>query len=149
MFSTFVRYTKTHEYIKLENNMYTIGITRHLYRKLNPIIYSESYVDLGDIVSRNTPLLLVESSKIGHDILSPINGEIKEINRTIISNYVLTNSYVNTNNLSPNVNDNTNHYIGKNNWLFKVSVDDSIKDNNNNNILMDLETYNTYISSLP
>jgi glycine cleavage system H protein len=146
MFSTFVRYTKTHEYIKLENNMYTIGITRHLYRKLNPIIYSESHVDLGDIVSHNTPLLLVESSKIGHDILSPVNGEIKEINRTIISNYVMTNSSDTPNHISSNFNEDVNHYIDKNNWLFKVSVDDSTKDNN---MLMDLESYNTYISSLP
>jgi len=146
MFSTFVRYTKTHEYIKLENNMYTIGITRHLYRKLNPIIYSESHVDLGDIVSQNTPLLLVESSKIGHDILSPVNGEIKEINRTIISNYVMTNSSDTPNHISSNFNDDANNYIDKNNWLFKVSVDDLTKDNN---MLMDLESYNTYISSLP
>tara|TARA_B110000285_G_C15125467_1_gene619917 strand:+ start:2507 stop:2947 length:441 start_codon:yes stop_codon:yes gene_type:complete len=146
MFSTFVRYTKTHEYIKLENNMYTIGITRHLYRKLNPIIYSESHVDLGDIVSQNTPLLLVESSKIGHDILSPVNGEIKEINRTIISNYVIANSSDTPNYISSNFNEDVNHYIDKNNWLFKVSVDDSTKDNN---MLMDLESYNTYISSLP
>ena len=73
------KYTKEHEWILIEGDMGTIGITDHAQQELGDIVY----VDLpktGTAVERGKALGSVESVKAVSDIYSPVNGEVLESN---------------------------------------------------------------------
>ena len=73
------KYTKEHEWILIEGDTGTIGITDHAQQELGDIVY----VDLpkaGTAVERGKALGSVESVKAVSDIYSPVNGEILESN---------------------------------------------------------------------
>ena len=73
------KYTKEHEWILIEGDTGTIGITDHAQHELGDIVY----VDLpkaGTAVERGKALGSVESVKAVSDIYSPVNGEILESN---------------------------------------------------------------------
>ena len=73
------KYTKEHEWILIEGDTGTIGITDHAQQELGDIVY----VDLpkaGTAVERGKALGSVESVKAVSDIYSPVNGEVLESN---------------------------------------------------------------------
>ena len=72
-------YTKEHEWVSVEGDVGTIGITDHAQHELGDIVY----VDLpkpGTVVSQGKTVGSVESVKAVSDIYSPVSGEIVEIN---------------------------------------------------------------------
>ena len=76
------RYTKEHEWVRLEGDLGTIGITDHAQEELGDIVY----VDLpkvGTHVEQGKSLGSVESVKAVSDIYSPVTGEVTEINSTL------------------------------------------------------------------
>ncbi len=76
------RYTKEHEWLAVEGDVVTIGITDHAQKELGDIVY----VDLpqpGDAVAAGKPLGSVESVKAVSDIFSPVNGEVIEVNESL------------------------------------------------------------------
>ena len=76
------RYTKEHEWLAVEGDVVTIGITDHAQKELGDIVY----VDLpqpGDAVAAGKPLGSVESVKAVSDIYSPVNGEVIEVNESL------------------------------------------------------------------
>jgi glycine cleavage system H protein len=78
------RYTKEHEWVKVDGNIATIGITDHAQHELGDIVY----VDLpkpGANAEAGTTFGSVESVKAVSDIYSPVTGEIVEINETLAS----------------------------------------------------------------
>lgn len=79
------RYTKEHEWVSVEGDVGTIGITHHAQGELGDIVY----VDLpraGTVVAQGKTLGSVESVKAVSDVYSPVSGEIMEVNE------LLTNS---------------------------------------------------------
>jgi glycine cleavage system H protein len=73
------RYTKEHEWVRLEGDVGTIGITDHAQHELGDIVY----VDLpkaGAQVEKGKTLGSVESVKAVSDVYSPVTGEVIEIN---------------------------------------------------------------------
>ena len=73
------RYTKEHEWVKLEGDLATIGITDHAQKELGDIVY----VDLpkpGAKIEQGKSLGSVESVKAVSDIYSPVSGEVAEVN---------------------------------------------------------------------
>jgi glycine cleavage system H protein len=73
------RYTKEHEWLRLEGDTATVGITNHAQEQLGDIVY----VDLpkaGTRVEQGKTLGTVESVKAVSDIYSPVTGEVAEIN---------------------------------------------------------------------
>lgn len=79
------RYTKEHEWVSVEGDVGTIGITHHAQGELGDIVY----VDLpraGTVVAQGKTLGSVESVKAVSDVYSPVSGEILEVNE------LLTNS---------------------------------------------------------
>jgi len=73
------RYTKEHEWVKLEGDTATIGITDHAQKELGDIVY----VDLpkpGTIAEKGKSIGSVESVKAVSDIYSPVSGEVLEAN---------------------------------------------------------------------
>jgi glycine cleavage system H protein len=73
------RYTKEHEWVRMEGDTGTIGITDHAQQELGDIVY----VDLpkaGARVEQGKTIGSVESVKAVSDIYSPLSGEVMEIN---------------------------------------------------------------------
>jgi glycine cleavage system H protein len=73
------RYTKEHEWVRVEGDVGTIGITDHAQQELGDIVY----VDLpkpGSRVEQGKSLGSVESVKAVSDIYAPVTGEVTEIN---------------------------------------------------------------------
>ena len=76
------RYTKEHEWVKLEGDIGVVGITDHAQHELGDIVY----VDLpkvGATVEKGKSLGSVESVKAVSDIYSPVSGEVIEINESL------------------------------------------------------------------
>ena len=76
------RYTKEHEWVKVEGDAGTVGITDHAQKELGDIVY----VDLpkvGANVEKGKSLGSVESVKAVSDIYSPVSGEVVAINDTL------------------------------------------------------------------
>lgn len=76
------RYTKEHEWVRVEGEMGTIGITDHAQEELGDIVY----VDLpkvGTRVEQGKSLGSVESVKAVSDIYAPVSGEVMEINGSL------------------------------------------------------------------
>lgn len=90
--STIIRFTNTHQYIKKNDGFYTLGITKFLSRKVNPIIYSELYAKQGSVIKKNQPLLLLESAATTKTITSPFNCIIKRVNSEIVNDPYIINA---------------------------------------------------------
>ncbi len=78
------RYTKEHEWVKMEGDTGLVGITDHAQKELGDIVY----VDLpkvGAKVEKGKSLGSVESVKAVSDIYSPVSGEVTAINETLTS----------------------------------------------------------------
>jgi glycine cleavage system H protein len=76
------RYTKEHEWIKLEGDTGTIGITDHAQNSLGDIVFVE-LPKPGATVVAGKPLGTVESVKAVSDIYSPVSGTVTEVNEEL------------------------------------------------------------------
>lgn len=74
-----VRYTKDHEWVRLEGDAATVGITDHAQKALGEITYVEM-PPIGKAVHASDELAAVESSKAASDILAPVGGTVAEVN---------------------------------------------------------------------
>lgn len=82
MYPDHFRYTKEHEWISVEGDIGTVGITDHAQHELGDIVY----VDLpkvGVSLAQGDTLGSVESVKAVSDIYSPVSGEVTEINQAL------------------------------------------------------------------
>jgi glycine cleavage system H protein len=76
------RYTKQHEWVRVEGDTGTVGITFHAQKELGDIVY----VDLpkpGTIVELGKSIGSVESVKAVSEIFSPVSGEVAEVNELL------------------------------------------------------------------
>ena len=73
------RYTRTHEWVRLDGDIATIGITDHAQGELGDITYLE-LPEPGEAVARSKPLGIIESVKAASDIYAPVDGEVVERN---------------------------------------------------------------------
>ena len=74
-----LRYTKEHEWVRVEGETGTVGITFHAQKELGDIVY----VDLpkqGTVVEQGKTIGSVESVKAVSDLFSPVSGEVTEVN---------------------------------------------------------------------
>lgn len=86
-----LRYTKTHEWVRQDGDVVTIGITDHAQSELGDITYLE-LPDVGSDVSANEPFGIVESVKAASDVYAPVEGEVIERNEDVIASPDLINS---------------------------------------------------------
>lgn len=77
------RYTRTHEWVLVEGDIATIGVTDHAQNELGDITYLE-LPDAGTEVEATKPLGVVESVKAASDVYSPVDGEITERNDALL-----------------------------------------------------------------
>ena len=78
-----VKYSKEHEWIKLENDVATIGITRHATEMLGDIVFVE-LPEKESNVEKDGTAGVVESTKAASDVFTPVSGEVIDINQAIV-----------------------------------------------------------------
>jgi glycine cleavage system H protein len=86
-----VKYTKTHEWVLLKEDVAIVGITDYAQHQLGDIVYIE-LPDVGMAFERESNAGEIESVKAVGEIIMPISGEIIEINTKIAENPELVNS---------------------------------------------------------
>jgi glycine cleavage system H protein len=85
-----LKYSKTHEWARKDDDLYTVGITDHAQTMLGDLVYvelpePESHLESGQECA------VVESVKAAADIYSPISGEVVEINEALLEHPQLVN----------------------------------------------------------
>jgi glycine cleavage system H protein len=81
-FPTDLKYTKTHEWLRLEGDVATIGITDFAQGELSDIVYVE-ITAVGKTIKREEPLGTIEAVKAVSDLYSPVSGQIIEANGSL------------------------------------------------------------------
>lgn len=87
-----LKYTKNDEWIRVEGETYTIGITDFAQDQLSDIVYVEILVDVGDNVSQGDSCAALESVKAAADVYVPVSGVISAINDELPDTPEIVNS---------------------------------------------------------
>tara|TARA_B100000963_G_C22616209_1_gene667495 strand:- start:2124 stop:2504 length:381 start_codon:yes stop_codon:yes gene_type:complete len=85
------RFSKKHEWVSLDGEVATVGITKHATELLGDIVFAE-VPDSGKSVEQEGQAAVVESTKAASDVYSPISGEITEGNKAIVDDPSSINS---------------------------------------------------------
>lgn len=86
-----LRYAKTHEWVRVEGDSVTVGITDHAQAELTDIVYAEP-PKVGAEVKAGATAAVVESVKAASDIYSPLSGTVTEVNADLSGNPALLNT---------------------------------------------------------
>jgi len=117
-----VKFSKEHEWIKLEGEVATIGITKHASEMLGDIVFSE-LPEKGSKVEKDGTAGVVESTKAASDIYTPVSGEVTDTNQSVVDDPSKIN-------LDPEGEA----------WLFKLKI----KDKSEMDLLMNKEQYDKF-----
>ncbi|CCW34259.1 glycine cleavage system H protein [Chthonomonas calidirosea] len=85
-----LKYSKTHEWVRVENGIAVIGITDHAQSELGDVVYL-SLPEVGRILKYDEPFGEVESVKAVSELYSPVSGEVVEVNTAIIDSTEVIN----------------------------------------------------------
>jgi glycine cleavage system H protein len=85
-----MRFTRDHEYIRVEGGVGTIGITHFAQEKLGDIVFVELPA-VGKVLSKGQEAAVVESVKAASDVYSPVAGEVVEGNQAVADDPALIN----------------------------------------------------------
>jgi len=85
-----LKYSKSHEWVRVDGDVATIGLADHAQSELGDITYLE-LPDVGDTVTAGEPLGVVESVKAASDIYAPVGGEVIERNENAVNAPELVN----------------------------------------------------------
>jgi len=88
---TDLKYTKDHEWIKVEGNEALIGITEYAQGELGDIVFVDIASDLGEI-TKGEPFGTIEAVKTVSDLFAPCNGKLIKINAKLEDNPELINN---------------------------------------------------------
>ena len=86
-----MRFTKDHEWVVLEGDVATIGITAHAAEQLGDVVFVET-PEVGKTVKAGDAFAVVESVKAASDVYAPISGEVVEVNEALAAEPALVNS---------------------------------------------------------
>ena len=121
-----IYFSKEHEWIEVDQEIGTVGITQYAQEQLGDIVFAE-VTKLKEKVSRNDDVAVVESVKAASDIFAPVSGTVIEWNELLDTSPETLNS------------DPT-----KSGWVFKITVDTPQELQE----LMDEEAYKKFIEEL-
>ncbi|AEE14772.1 Glycine cleavage system H protein [Thermodesulfobium narugense DSM 14796] len=119
-------YSKDHEWLEIDGNVGTIGITDYAQHQLGDITYVE-LPEVGTEIKQFSIFCTIESVKAASDVYAPVSGEIIEVNSKLENEPEIINK-------SPE----------EEGWIAKVKVSDPSELNN----LMDKASYENYIKEL-
>ena len=86
-----LKFVKSHEWLRIEGDIATIGITDHAQQELTDIVFVELPA-VGRTLKAGETCAVVESVKTASDIYSPVSGDIVEVNKAVAENPALTNT---------------------------------------------------------
>jgi glycine cleavage system H protein len=101
-----LKYTDDHEWVRVEGNIATIGVTDHAASELGDVVYVD--IEMDGAVSKGDTIGTIEAVKTVADMYSPISGTITEINTSLNDN--------------PEVVNNDAYGDG---WIVKIELSDS------------------------
>ena len=84
------KFSKQHEWVSMEGEVATVGITKHASEMLGDVVFVE-LPDKGKIIEKDSQAGVVESTKAASDIYSPIAGEIVDTNQSIVDDPATVN----------------------------------------------------------
>jgi glycine cleavage system H protein len=119
-------FTREHEWVRLDGDTATVGITDHAQEALGDIVFTEVPA-AGKQLSKGQEAAVVESVKAASDVYSPVSGEVVEGNQAVVDDPALVNS-------DPE---------GQG-WFFKVKLSDSGELDG----LMDEGSYRDWVKTL-
>jgi glycine cleavage system H protein len=85
-----IRYTEEHEWVRVDGQVATVGISNHAQEQLGDVVFVE-LPEVGRTVSRNAAMAVVESVKAASDVYAPISGEVVEVNAALTDDPALVN----------------------------------------------------------
>ena len=118
-----IKYTKEHEWVSLDGETATIGITDYAQSQLGDIVFVE-FPDINSEINQNETFGVIEAVKTVADLFAPVSGEIIEVNSSLEH--------------SPNFINSDPYGSG---WIIKVKI----KDSNEYNGLMSSDVYEEHI----
>ena len=83
-----LKYTKEHEWLKVDGETAIIGITEHAQSELGDIIFIE-FPNVDQKIEKNEPFGTIEAVKTVADLFAPVSGKVIEINETLEDNQLL------------------------------------------------------------
>ena len=84
------KFSKKHEWVSLDGDIATVGITKHATEMLGDIVFVE-VPDAGKAVEKEGQAAVVESTKAASDVYTPVTGEITETNQSIVDDPATVN----------------------------------------------------------
>ncbi len=84
-------FTREHEWVRIEGDTATVGISNHAQEALGDIVFAE-VPDAGRKVSKGQEAAVVESVKAASDVYAPVSGEVIEGNQAVANDPALINS---------------------------------------------------------
>ena len=121
------KFSEKHEWVSVEGDVATVGITKHATEMLGDIVFVE-VPEVGKVIEQNNQAAVVESTKAASDVYSPISGEVTEGNKLIVDDPSSVNS-------DPE---------GAS-WFFKIKI----KDNSELDNLMTKLDYDKFVAENP
>jgi glycine cleavage system H protein len=85
-----LKYTKTHEWVKVDGNKARVGITDFAQHEITDIVHME-IPEVGKQVKKGQPAAVVESVKSAFDIYAPLTGKVIEINDSVLGTPEIVN----------------------------------------------------------
>ena len=86
-----IKYTPDHEWIKIDGNSATVGITHHAQDALGDVVFVD-LLEVGNTYAARDAVAVVESVKAAADVYMPANGDITEVNEALRADPSLANS---------------------------------------------------------
>jgi len=103
-----IKYTKEHEWIKVEGNIATIGISKHAADALGELVYVE-LPEVGAEFGKGDAFVVVESSKSASDVYAPVGGVVEAVNESLVD--------------TP---ENVNNSSYNDGWMVKLKISEEI-----------------------
>ena len=85
-----VKFSKDHEWVKVDNGIATIGITNHAQEQLGDVVFVELPA-VGKTVTQHGQAAVVESVKAASEVYAPVSGEVVEVNKDLEGDPALVN----------------------------------------------------------
>ncbi len=122
-----LRYTKEHEWLKLEGEMCTVGVTDYAQEQMTDVVFAE-FPEVGGKLGAGEQAMVLESVKSVSDIYAPVAGTVTEVNEALTETPELVNQ-------SPY----------EDGWLFRMKMANP----SDAKTLLDLDAYEAFLKEQP